>query len=721
MIELAQSRIREVLARCRATAYLGKKQAAIQLAESELNKTTVSVTEGDSLAVAMLKAEILHLDMNDEDALKVFDTEIEPLLSSIPHKYQVVAGHNRGDILSGLLKFDSQYYLLLDEAKVGAVDLWNPQGLYNAMQYATADKLYESISTVWREILRTYNQGCWRAFRPACRLMAEQCVRAGFTGRAVYYAVISVDKEAAQRIAAALMLNCTPGQISVAVKSVLTCAQLKRHFIIGSALLETMEDAIPDEQVKDVFAWLLLRAIATPTSHMERDVIRSAWQLLAKLGGRINTDQAMQMMEGATGHPCWFAEPEENRVNLERKDIIIAVSRIVAKLPKEAIETLAKKTIPLATIRIQDYDYTETIGILCESAKHGGKEIRDFICEQLYPKGKRLNAILIEFAPTFGHSICDSDSWTKSAKAIADNVRLQVQRIPKDAEPKPVGGSFLQQTAIVDTEKIVCSFCNIVDLYAIFKHREWVPVDALREVIDAILDMIESADNLLENKRGLINCLYYILGLCSADQQSRLWKILSSFAKGDVKEPAHIMSWAEANNPMNPFKMPSGNPSDVRGISLVILACFEKEHPGIFGAKLDNLIELGLCDIDGNVRAYAFNAAQMKPTISESVIAAILLGTRDLFEKAARAAFLALANKVNLKLSRTQWRLLVQSIQYAKQNMSANVRSAAALAAMKLMPATPNMTIRQEMDRLISEFAKDICYSVRAHCSDAMK
>ncbi|MGD0517149.1 MAG: hypothetical protein ABSA26_06395 [Thermoguttaceae bacterium] len=721
MIELAQSRIREVLARCRAAAYLGQKQDAIRKAELALNGTGIVVEDGDRLAVAMFKTEIFHLDGDDEDALKMFDSEIEPLLPSVPHKYQVIAGHNRSDILFGLLKPDESYYLLLDEAKIGGMDLWNPQALYSAMQDEAAGKPYESFPTVWQEILRTYRQGCWRAFRPVCKHMAEECVRQGLAGRAVYYAILAGDKEAAQKNAIVLMRHSMPDQINEAVKSILTCAQLKRHFIIGCALLESMADAIPNEQVNDVFTWLLIRAMGSPTSHLELDVIQSAWKLLAELAVRIDTDHAMQMVEAATGHPCWFAEPEENRVNLVRKEIITAVSHSVAKLPREEIEKLATKTIPLATTRKQDFDYFEIIGLLCQAAESGGKEIGDLIGKQLYPTGQQLNAILIQVAPIFGHSIRDAASWKKSANRIAENVRLQVQRVPKDTEHKPVSGSYMQHTAIVGAEKVVCSISDTVDLHAIFRHREWVPDDALRAIIDAILDMIESPDNLLENKIGLIHCLKYVSGLCSENQQKRLWKILSSFAKGDLKEPRYVMSWADTNDPMNPFKMRSGNPSNVRGISLFVLACLEKEHPGLFGDKLDKIIELGLADIDGNVRAHAFAAAREKPTISESVVIAILLGTRDSHEKAARAAFFALAEKINLKLSRPQWRLFVQSIEHAKQNGSSIVRAAAAHAAVRLIPAAPTKTIRQEMTRLISEFAKDICYSVRMKCTDKTK
>ena len=147
-----------------AIAYLGQPQDAIRRAEASLSEIPNGATVGDRLAIGMFKAEILHLDGNGEDALRVFDSEIEPLLPLVPHECQIVAAHNRSDISFGLLKPDEMYYNVLDESKVGGVNIWNSQALYNATQDAAAGKPYESFPTFWQELLRTYRQGCWRAF-----------------------------------------------------------------------------------------------------------------------------------------------------------------------------------------------------------------------------------------------------------------------------------------------------------------------------------------------------------------------------------------------------------------------------------------------------------------------------------------------------------------------------------------------------------------------------
>ena len=112
----------------------------------------------------------------------------------------------------------------------------------------------------------------------------------------------------------------------------------------------------------------------------------------------------------------------------------------------------------------------------------------------------------------------------------------------------------MQHTAIVGDNKLVCSISGAVDIHAIFRHREWVPSEALTEVVDAVLDMIESPDNILENKIALIQTLRHVSWRCSKKQQTRLSRLLSLLARGDVKEPTHNVG-AEANDPINPFKM----------------------------------------------------------------------------------------------------------------------------------------------------------------------
>ena len=67
--------------------------------------------------------------------LESFDSEIEPLLPLVPHECQIVAAHNRSDISFGLLKPDEMYYNVLDESKVGGVNIWNLKA-HNATQDA---------------------------------------------------------------------------------------------------------------------------------------------------------------------------------------------------------------------------------------------------------------------------------------------------------------------------------------------------------------------------------------------------------------------------------------------------------------------------------------------------------------------------------------------------------------------------------------------------------
>ena len=149
-------------------------------------------------------------------------------------------------------------------------------------------------------------------------------------------------------------------------------------------------------------------AVGAPVSHTELDVVQSAWRVLAKLAARVEADQASELVDAATSHPCWLAGPEPNRVNLVREKIIAAVAECVDKLSKAAIATLAAKAVPLATNRKQDFDYGATISLLCQLTTLGPPEIKEALRKELYPSGQQLNAILVQIAPTFGHPIQDS-------------------------------------------------------------------------------------------------------------------------------------------------------------------------------------------------------------------------------------------------------------------------------------------------------------------------
>jgi hypothetical protein len=55
-------------------------------------------------------------------------------------------------------------------------------------------------------------------------------------------------------------------------------------------------------------------------------------------------------------------------VLLNRKEIIEAVTFLIHSAPTESLPEVIEATLPLATDRVQDYDYPDVVNLLCNLA-----------------------------------------------------------------------------------------------------------------------------------------------------------------------------------------------------------------------------------------------------------------------------------------------------------------------------------------------------------------
>jgi hypothetical protein len=281
------------------------------------------------------------------------------------------------------------------------------------------------------------------------------------------------------------------------------------------------------------------------------------------------------------------------------------------------------------------------------------------------------------------------------------------------AEVKQAPGTFGFHSVTKGDKKLIVQIADGVHEHAIVRHRKQLSSDALQGLIDAMLDMIRERENLINNRIQLVQAMTSIGDSCSDTQAQQIFDVLAPLGIGDITEPDSTMSAADSQNPLNPFKMGSGKPTDLRGVAIFALACIERDKPGVFGTELDAIIELGLTDDDPHVRALSIAAAREKPSISEAEFTAIILATRDVDPRVANAAFGALANKSGLQLTRPQWRLLIHSAKLACQSNEVLVRRAAAYVCAKLRTNISVRSLRDEMGNVLDTLSKDKCASVR--------
>jgi len=174
------------------------------------------------------------------------------------------------------------------------------------------------------------------------------------------------------------------------------------------------------------------------------------------------------------------------------------------------------------------------------------------------------------------------------------------------------------------------------------------------------------------------------------------------------------MTHAEAESPLNPFKMSMGNPKLLRGEALIAVARFSSLQEGGIGEQIERALKEALTDEDGEMRLFGFAAVRELAVLPSSAVSALIMGTRDPDPDAARMAFDALVGRESLNLDDPSWRLLLFSLRMALKADDVGLRRIAATAVSELLKRTLQGEIKAELAELQAAAHGDFCYSVRA-------
>jgi hypothetical protein len=333
----------------------------------------------------------------------------------------------------------------------------------------------------------------------------------------------------------------------------------------------------------------------------------------------------------------------------------------------------------------------------------------------LFPLGQALDPFLAQAAPLFQQQQPSPEQLAASATSVARNVRRQVQRLAPGQEFIPFSGMIMNAWNQVNGQRIVVSSADTVELHALSKYRHLLQQDSLLQVVDAVLELVRDRENIIANRIGLVRALMTFVDRLDHATVERIFAVLAPLARGEIDEPTTTMTSAEAKNPLNPMKFHSGDPSKLRGISLVALAGIAKAKGDTFRRRLEPILEESLTDTSAEVRRLAYAASREFSSLSDSIFTALLLGTRDSDEEAAASAFVALAMNQGCRLTRQQWHLLLYSGKLATQSSSVPLRRTAAGAVARLLHRTPPTTgaLQHRARELLTTFSADICASVR--------
>jgi len=409
-----------------------------------------------------------------------------------------------------------------------------------------------------------------------------------------------------------------------------------------------------------------------------------------------------------------------NRLFVSREEMVTAITHLLPVLPREELPILADRTVPLATTRRQLHDYPKVINLLCRIAELAGDGVKQSLQASLYPPGQSVDAFLAQAAPLFQQQQPSPEQLAASAASVSRHVHLQVQRLDPGQEFTPFPGMIMNSFKELDGQRIVVSAADTAELRALSRYRQHLPQDSLLLVIDAVLDLIRDRENIIANRTSLVRVLMSLVDRCDREISERILAVLAPLARGEFDEPTTTMTFAEATNPLNPTKFHGGDPSTLRGMSLIALARIAMAQGDSWRRRIEPILEEALTDSAAEVRRLAYAAARQLSSLSELVCTALLLGTRDPDEEAAATAFVTLATNDGCRLTRQQWHLLLYSGKMAVQSSSVTLRRTAAGAIARLKDRTPPPIgpLQRQANDLLATFSADICASVRNEAAD---
>jgi hypothetical protein len=714
LLERISPAVRKLLVKERIKAMKGGIAASVD-ALADAVRLVDTDRPRDVVALGLLHAELLHLDVLDDGALAVMEEVVTPHLASLTAVERFSVEQNRSDLqfyLPGAAT--ALFYNIVDQKRLLNFEWLDYCDLFAAEQDARRERHFDTLPILWQQHRRAYLHGCWFAQRVTNYLLARECVNQKEWEDAIRHAVLSHDEDLLKGIADGILSARRSELMDRVVSKLLSTANLRRHFVVACKLFKALADAIPDGSIQSVGTWLLKRASEPGDICLSAAHFSIAWETIAVVGARFPAKLAQETVAVAIHHPIWTAKyADPNRFSRRRKEIVQAMASLSTVISSEEIPELATATLPLLLDRPQIPDYDDVVRLLCCLANRGGPELRDLLAASLYPPGQPVSRPLLQVAQVFGKGESFAPTrLEKLADQVVQEIRRQVQWLEAGQSAEPVGEIVAEFSSPKQNRTLKVYVVSLVGLHSLAKQRTKLPAPTIEKLVNAILDMGQNQDNFCVNRASLLRALIEFTDSVPPATRADAMASLEPLARGVVRESSEYSTSAETENPLNPTKAHSGKPEDVQGMALVALAALASGERAT-SRRVVEILEEAICDERPQIRRAAYAAARRLPKVSEGVVLGVLSGLRDPDPNAAGSAFAALTERTDWTMTRNHWRVFLMAAQFAQRTGSPNLRRLVAQALLAWSSKCPPALAREQAE-LLAKLSEDICWSVRS-------
>lgn len=674
------------------------------------NLTSPNDDPSSRLAKSILAAELLHLDFQDRKAQEIYDRDVQPFLYDLsPEKASLLLDNGTVLAHAQLLTGSNNFYHLVDQRRILGIQLSDEKSAARLHIAHKSGKQRDALVASWQQLLRAYNSMCWRRIQHAEQDLAHECLTLNWPHESMYHTVCACNTSIIDNIVKCLISTNSSEVIRKTIGRVLDVSALKRHAVVVAELLIRIADVIPEHCMNEVVNWLKDRAAFVPKTMPASALLKSVWNAVAAVANRLSAEDALAFAQIAILHSS-FLNP-----TIDRRYIIDAINKCVGRIFPSEIPRLTAATLPLILNTKFDHDYVNAINLLCHLAERGDENVRESVRERLYPPGEPISdTVLIQVAQHFGANIKTQEALNRGAIVAAKHLRLQVQHLGPGEEPAQIGG-FGTVFNTINGNRCVAHLSGAQhELDALVAHAAEISEQSITELGSAIIEMFANSENLVSNRIALIASFRKLLRYISPDLMRIAVKELLPLSYGTIAESRLSMSFAEASNPLNPFKAATGNPQDLQGISLLALADIANADPSGVPDFHNDLLLLSLTNNHPRIRQLGCRAARLSQVLTHEEQMAVLFCIGDMEHETVTEALLVFENLERFNLDCSSGALLIIGIERVLRTSSPLARSQAAFIVKKLLES--NWLNDNQVTRLLEirvQVMGDISYSVR--------
>jgi hypothetical protein len=513
------------------------------------------------------RAELLHLDCRDEEALAELEQNVVPIVGNLNSICRIKLQRNLDSLGFRLGKAGAirRYNVASDVNIRSHSDQGHLLDLLSAERASSSMKHYDSLPPLWRDLRRSYLVSDWNGRSGAHDRMAREALAAGWICQTVFHAMVGENIEVLKLLVDFLSNWRNPEFIATSLKFVFQWCWLTRHISAGSQFVGLMADMIPESLMPECFDWLQHVLTKQVPTFASEQYLQDAWETVAVVAWRLTDRQAEILLEAGINHSLF------SRSRHPRSKVIKALRACLKRVENPKWEPLTTAVLPLATTEKWIGDYDDAIRLLAVIARRD-LQSKTRIADTLFPAGSIISDIKsARFAIELGKN-SKGESLRKMVESISEKLALQVWS-GDGAPPSFVLTNLMMINGTVAGNNVQLAVFGGGDELDFVSAASDLFLDCdLDSLLEVVLALVAHPLNIPANRVMLMDFIQEILHCLNAGLAQRILGVLLPFARGEETHSPILQSLPSTTS-RTQIRMPQPDEQEASALLLVAKIC----------------------------------------------------------------------------------------------------------------------------------------------------